>query len=92
MQKVFGKGRHIREKLSKKGIYLMRISDIYRTLMLENIDIKYFEELDAKSIPQCLTGADVFHTKDSKIFAIHGHMNSKARRKEDFMNYLESIQ
>ena len=52
--------------------------------MLDKIDIKYFEDLDAHLIPQYASSADVFHTDDSDVFAIHGHMNSKVRRKERF--------
>ena len=41
--------------------------------MLENINIKYFDDLNKEAIPQHQTSADVFHTEDCEIFAIHGH-------------------
>ena len=75
----------------KKRLSLMRVSTHYRELMLNNVDIRYFEDLDKFSIPEHFTSADIFHTDTSKIFAVHGHMNSKARRKEDFVDYVEKF-
>ena len=85
------KNTTLKASLKKKNINLMRVSTHYRELMLNNVDIRYFEELDKISIPKHFTSADIFHTEESKIFAIHGHMNSKTRRKEDFVDYVEKF-
>ena len=85
------KNTTLKASLKKKNINLMRVSTHYRELMLNNVDIRYFEELDKISIPKHFTSADIFHTEESKIFAVHGHMNSKARRKEDFVDYVEKF-
>ena len=86
----------------KRGLYLLgnllkgrasfvRVSDVYSRLLLEKIKIKYIDDLKGKQIPRFNTSADIFHSENSEIFAIHGHMNSKARSKERFLTYLEGF-
>ena len=76
--------------INKKYYKIAKISNVYRQTMLENINIKYFDDLNKEAIPQHQTSADVFHTDDCEIFAIHGHMNSKARKKDLFLDYIQT--
>ena len=71
--------------MNKKYYKIAKISNVYRQTMLENINIKYFDNLNKEAIQH--QTADVFHTEDCEIFAIHGHMNSKARKKFIFGLY-----
>jgi len=75
----------------KKQTTLVRLSDSYSRLLLRQIKIKYIEDLKEKQIPRFHTSADIFHSDESEVFAIHGHMNSKARSKEQFLAYLEGF-
>ena len=70
---------------------LVRLSDVYTRLLLDKVEIKYFDDLKEEQIPEFHTSADIFYSEESEIFAIHGHMNSKARSKEKFLAYLEGF-
>ena len=82
--------RNNKNPRQKKIVNVEKISNFYRKTMLENINVKYFDDLNTDVIPKYHTSADVFYTEESKIFAIHGHMNSKARKKDNFLDYIQT--
>ena len=59
--------------------------------LIDEAEIKYIDDLSDSQIPRTLSGADIFHYDGETIFAVHGHMNSKSRDKDEFNDYLKNF-
>ena len=76
------------QNIFKGRASFIRMSNIYSNMLLENIEIRFFDDLPCQLIPMQHTSADLFYTQEESVFAIHGHMYSKARKKGDFLECL----
>ena len=81
--------RNNKNPRQKKIVNIEKISNFYRKTMLENISVKYFDDLNTDIIPKHHTSADVFYTEESRYIKFMG-IRIQKQGKDNFLDYIQT--